>query len=195
MSKPLPHPFKWYIPKNARALIIGTFPPLETWWAFQFFYPNPRNLFWKIITGIAGKEISNSGPTAVADRKKTLDQLGIGITDMGGMIRRLEDNSLDENLELIEHTPIFELLDRHRSIKRLVLTSSSGKVSALAWFKLYLMEKGISHVVPKGPKPLRFDIMHDNRVIEVFVLYSPSTRAANRISYDKLLEMYRSALV
>jgi G:T/U-mismatch repair DNA glycosylase len=189
-----PHPFKWYVPENARVLIIGTFPPVESRWGYNFFYPNPRNLFWKIMSDIAGKPISTNKETAVDERKKVLDTLRVGVTDMGGVIRRLADNSLDENLELIEHMPILRILDEYPSINRMILTSSSGKVSALAWFKLYLLEKGISHVVPKGPKPLQFSIVYNGRTLEVFVLFSPSPRASNQISYPKLLEMYRRAI-
>lgn len=188
------HPFKWYVPVGAKALIIGTFPPVESRWAFHFFYPNPRNLFWQLMAAIAGVKLSGNPATAVEERRGMLDKLGVGVTDMGGVIRRLANNSLDENLELIEHMPVFEILDENPGIRRILLTSSSGKVSALAWFRLYLVKHGITHVVPKGPKPLMFEIVYRERPIEVFVMFSPSPRAANRISFENMVETYRSVI-
>lgn len=192
---PEPHPFRWYVPENAGTLIIGTFPPTKNRWGYPFFYPNPRNLFWRMMAAIAGKELNHEAEDPVNERRAILDSLRTGVTDMGGIISRLSGNSLDENLQLIEYMPIFEILSESPGISRIILTSSSGKVSALAWFKLYLLEKGVNHIVPKGPKPLQFEINYNERPIRVFVLFSPSPRAANRISQEKLTEMYRKVIL
>lgn len=189
-----PHPFRWYIPTGATKLIIGTFPPITSRWAFAFFYPNARNLFWKILADVAGMTLSTDMKNAVEERKALLASIATGVTDMGGVICRTAQNSLDENLQLIEYMPILEILETHRSIERIILTSSSGRSSALAWFKLYLAKNGIECVVPKSQKPLRFNVCVHNRNIDVFVLYSPSPRASNRISFPKLADMYREAL-
>ena len=195
MESPLvPHPFRWYTPQRAKALIIGTFPPIESRWGYPFFYPNPRNLFWKIMSDISGLPITGNPETAITERKNILDKLRLGVTDMGGTIRRLANNSLDENLELIEHMPIFQILDENPGISRILLTSSSGKVSALAWFRVYLLQHGVNHVKPTGPRPQIFEINYHGRNIVVHVMFSPSPRAANRISYPKLVEMYRTVL-
>ncbi len=193
-SKHEQHPFKWYVPKNARCLIIGTFPPVMSRWGFKFFYPNPRNLFWKVLADVRGIKLNPDLTNAVSERKKLLNELKTGVTDMGGTINRLSQNSLDENLELIEHMDIFSILGEHPSIERILLTSSSGKVSALAWFKQYLQLKNVAFKIPKGEKPLDFEINYGGRKIKAFVMYSPSPRASNRISYGKLVEMYRKVI-
>lgn len=113
---------------------------------------------------------------------------------MGGVIRRLAPDSKDESLEIIEYMEILHILEEYPSIERIILTSSSGKSSALGWFKGYLEKKEIAHVIPKGAKPLKFQIQFNKRNVDVNVLYSPSRRAANRISFEKLTEMYKNVI-
>lgn len=194
-KKPIPHPFKWYIPDDAETLIIGTFPPVEARWSYEFFYPNINNLFWKVLAKIAGHELSRTSKDLVKDRKEILHALKVGVTDMGGTIIRLQEDSKDESLQIVEYMNIIELIKTHRSIKKIILTSSSGRSSAFGWFKAYLGKNSIAHVVPKGKKPLHFQVVLARRPIDVYILYSPSPRAANRISPDKLIEMYRNVIV
>lgn len=193
-KQPIPHPFKWYIPKNAETLIIGTFPPVNERWSYEFFYPNINNLFWKILSKIAGHELSRSGSNMVQDRKNILHALKVGVTDMGGTIIRLNNDSKDESLQIIEYMDIVKLISTHPSIKRIILTSSSGRSSAFGWFKAYLANNSIVCVVPKGNKPLHFQVTLAGRAIDAYILYSPSPRAANRISLDSLTEMYRKVI-
>lgn len=190
----VPHPFKWYVPENAKTLIIGTFPPVEERWGFSFFYPNLQNLFWKLLSSIAKKELSNDKEKFIAERQAILKQLKVGVTDMGGVIKRLAYDSKDESLEIVEYMEILQILQEHPSIQRIILTSSSGKSSALGWFREYLEKKKIAHVLPKGSKPLHFKIQFNAKDVDVYVLYSPSRRAANRISFDKLTEMYKNVI-
>ncbi|MBL7697772.1 MAG: hypothetical protein JNK79_06420 [Chitinophagaceae bacterium] len=191
----LTHPFKWFVPENATTLIIGTFPPVEKRWGFKFFYPNLQNNFWTILSKIAGTTLSTDKNVMVAERQNILRKLKTGITDMGAVIKRLSPDSKDESLEIVEYMEILHILREHPSLKKIILTSSSGKSSALAWFKGYLEENNIAHVIPKRTKPLQFDIQFKKRTISVHVLYSPSRRAANRISFEKLVEMYKDVIL
>ena len=191
----LVHPFNWFVPENATTLIIGTFPPVEKRWGFEFFYPNLQNNFWTILSKIAGTTLSTDKNVMVTERQHLLKKLKTGITDMGAIIKRLSPDSKDESLEIVKYMEILQILRDHPSVKKIILTSSSGKSSALGWFKGYLEKNNIAHVVPKGIKPLRFDIQFKNRTIEVHVLYSPSRRAANRISFENLVEMYKNVIM
>jgi G:T/U-mismatch repair DNA glycosylase len=186
------HPFKLYTPPDSDILIVGTFPPTRKNWSYDFFYPNKQNLFWKIMAQIAGEDLRHfSGEEAVEERKRILTFLNVAITDMGLKVSRLGESSLDENLTAIEYTDIFEILERNPLIKRILFTSSSGKVSAAQWFSNYLQQKKVIHRFPKGSKPLKSELTYNGRSIELVILYSPSRRAANRISLDNLVEMYR----
>lgn len=194
ISDHVPHPFKWYVPNDAKTLIIGTFPPIEKRWSYAFFYPNIHNNLWKILSSIADLKLSLNKETMIEERQQILHKLKLGVTDMGGVIRRLAPDSKDESLEIIEYMEILHILDEYPSIERIILTSSSGKSSALGWFKSYLEKIKIAHVVPKGTKPLKFQIQFNKRSVDVHVLYSPSRRAANRISFEKLTEMYKNVI-
>lgn len=193
--KPIEHPFKWYVPDNAETLIIGTFPPVEARWSYEFFYPNIQNMFWKILAEIARHELLLTGDNMVNDRKKILHRLKVGVTDMGGSILRLQNDSKDESLKIVEYMNIIHIIERHKTIRKIILTSSSGRSSAFGWFREYLAKNSIVHVVPSGKKPLHFDVVLAGRSIDVYVLYSPSPRAANRISRENLVEMYRSVIM
>ncbi|MDE5997984.1 MAG: uracil-DNA glycosylase family protein, partial [Muribaculaceae bacterium] len=42
------HPFPPFLPKGAKVLMMGTFPPGEHRWSMNFYYPNPINDYWRI---------------------------------------------------------------------------------------------------------------------------------------------------
>lgn len=190
------HPWKWFVPRGAKVLVVGTFPPTKRNWSYDFFYPNKRNLFWPMVARIAGKELQYfSGAEAVNERKKLLIQLKTGITDMGLEITRNQSNSSDDNLEVSAFMDIISILVEHPSIKKIIFTSSSGKSSAAAWFLQYLKTKNIVHKFEKGARPLKSEVFLNGRMISMAILYSPSPRAANRISFDKLVELYADEIL
>ena len=43
------HPFEPFLPKGARILMLGTFPPSEKRWSMKFYYPNYINDMWRIF--------------------------------------------------------------------------------------------------------------------------------------------------
>ena len=47
------HPLKPFLPKGAKYLILGSFPPPKARWCMEFFYPNWTNDFWRIWGYIA----------------------------------------------------------------------------------------------------------------------------------------------
>ncbi len=190
------HPFKFYSPPYCHSLIVGTFPPTKKNWSYEFFYPNKQNLFWGIMAQVAGKVLQHfSADEAVAERKEILAVLNTAITDMGLIVRRTNDSSLDENLHAIEYMDILHLLDQHPLINKIIFTSSSGRTSAARWFSNYLKQKNIIHKFPKGVKPLRSEFVYKGRTITLVILYSPSRRAANRVSLAELTNMYRREIL
>lgn len=190
------HPWNYFIPKGAETLIIGTFPPTRKNWSFDFFYPNKMNLFWGVMSAISGIDLkAYSDMEDVALRKHLLETLKAGITDMGKTILRNNDSSLDENLDIIEYMDIEALLQMHPSIEKIIFTSSSGRTSAAKWFENYLFTKDILFRFPKGKKPLRAEVFLAGRRTELVILYSPSRRAANRITSEELTRLYRDEIV
>ena len=185
------HPWNWYIPGGAGTVVIGTFPPTQRNWSFDFFYPNKNNYFWKLIAKIAGRPLLYvSGEEAVKERKELLNHLGLGVSDMGQIIRRKTDSSLDQNLEIVTYMDIFKLLQDNPSVRKLIFTSSSGKSSAIGWFKEYLFLHGISFKIPRGKRPLRTLVTINDKSLEIVLLYSTSPRAGASVSFETLTELF-----
>jgi len=185
------HPWNWYIPTGAKTVVIGTFPPTQRNWAFDFFYPNKNNYFWKIIAQIAGCHLIHfSGEEAVKERKELLNHLKLGVSDMGQVIRRKTDSSLDQNLEIVRYMNIFKLLQENPSVQKLIFTSSSGKSSAIGWFKDYLSLHRIPFKIPQGKRPLQTTVTVNGKSLEIVLLYSTSPRAGASVSFDALTELF-----
>ena len=185
------HPWNWHIPEKVKTVIIGTFPPMRRNWSFDFFYPNKNNYFWKIMARIAGCSLQYSiGEEAVKERKELLNHLGLGLSDMGQIIRRKTDSSLDQNIEIVAYMDIFRLLDENPSVRKLIFTSSSGKSSAIGWFKNYLSMHNIQINVPKGKRPLRTSVEINGKSLEIVLLYSTSSRAGASVSLEVLTELF-----
>ena len=196
MKKTETHPLKWIIPEGAKTLICGTFPPVRSRWSYEFFYPNKRNHLWPVLAAVAGKTLQHfEGQPAVDERKELLEQLKTGITDMGHTIERLVQNSADENLAIVEFMDIRQLLTDHPTIEKILFTSSSGKVSAVGWFTAYAKQVGWQFKFLKAARPWKAEFLFGGRMIQLRVLYSPSPRAANRISREKLVDLYRNEIL
>lgn len=190
------HPWKWFVPKGSRSLIIGTFPTAKRNWKYDFFYPNTANLFWTVMAKIVGQELVYfSGEKAVNERKNILTKLKLGITDMGMKVFRNDNSSLDERLIPIEYMDILKILGLYPTIEKIILTSSSGTVSATNWFNNYLIEQDLSLKISKGPKPIKNKLYITNKEVQIVTLYSTSRRATNRIKFERLVELYKTEIL
>jgi len=54
-----PHPFKPIFDKNSKILILGSFPSVVSR-KFGFYYANPQNRFWRVLTGILNAPLPTS---------------------------------------------------------------------------------------------------------------------------------------
>jgi len=147
------------------------------------------------MSRIAGRPLQYfSGEEAVEERRNILDQLGIGVSDMGKIVRRKSGNSSDENLEIVEYMDIFRILEENPSIRKIIFTSSSGKSSAIGWFKSYLALHGIVFQIPKGKRPLQTVVRIAGEELGIILLYSTSARAGATISLESLTELFKGLL-
>jgi len=53
------HPFKPIFDKNSKILILGSFPSVVSR-KFGFYYANPQNRFWRVLTGILNAPLPES---------------------------------------------------------------------------------------------------------------------------------------
>lgn len=196
MSSSELHPWNWYVPQDAKCVIVGTFPPTVHRRSFDFFYPNRNNFFWPMMAHIAGCELQSfSGEEAVTERKALLALLQVGVADMGKEIeRKKEHDSSDANLLIIRYMPILRMLEEHPSIHTLIFTSSTGKASAFRWFQAYLAENGMECASPQGPRPVYREWSWAGKVYRLVFLYSTSPRIRATISVPALTELFRKEI-
>ncbi len=117
------HPFKAFIPENARIIILGTFPGRDVTHKQltedDWFYGTKRNQFWKIISGVYEIELSSK-----KDKQDLLNKHGIGIADLFLKVKRTGNNNTDSNLEVIEfNDKELKSVLENSNIKKLFFTS------------------------------------------------------------------------
>ena len=111
------HPLDPFLPKNARLLMLGSFPPQQKRWCMDFFYPNRTNMMWEIFGevffGDSQRLVDVENKTfRLVDIQALLNEKGIAIFDTATAVRRLSGNASDKDLQIVEKTDIPALLER-----------------------------------------------------------------------------------
>lgn len=191
------HDWSPHIPPDAKTLLLGTFPTREeNRNSYEFYYPNIKNPFWKILSELRDETLQHfKGNEAIIERQRVLDSLKLGITDIGYRVYRQKNSSLDQNLFPIEFTNVLQILDDHPTITKILITSSSGGQSVYSWFATYLKINDIELMKPKEKRnPKYCNFKHQGKRIDVSIISSTSTTAYNR-NKEKIIEMYREELL
>lgn len=109
------HPFEPFLPRNAKILMLGSFPPPEKRWAMKFYYPNKTNDMWRIMGLVffndKNKFITREGYDSEAIKSFAANK-GIAMYDAAVKVIRQKGNASDKFLEIIEPINLFEILDR-----------------------------------------------------------------------------------
>ena len=105
------HPLEPFLPKDARILMLGSFPPKQDKWSMEFFYPNWINDMWRIYGLIFFNDKEHFVAEGADSRKeKRFDRdrcagfaasAGIAMYDTAYEVRRLKDNASDKFLEVV----------------------------------------------------------------------------------------------
>lgn len=109
------HPFEAWVPRGAKVLIMGTFPPQAKRWSMKFYYPNRTNDFWYMMgllffddkTALLRPGLKDFDLDKIKD---LLTAKGIAMSDTGHRIRRLAGNASDKYLEIVEPVDLNALL-------------------------------------------------------------------------------------
>ena len=100
------HPLKPFLPKGAKNLMLGSFPPPMKRWKMPFYYPNFQNDMWRIM----GIVFFNDPLHFIDAEKKCFKQdeiidfltvKGIAIYDSAVEIERGNNDASDANLQVI----------------------------------------------------------------------------------------------
>ena len=188
------HPFGVFAPPNVQCLVLGSFPTRAANWRFNWFYPGRANFFWRMLSEIYGRKfIHITGDDAAAERRILCEEKGIGISDViYRCTRKVATSSKDSDLEVIEKMNVLKILREHKTINTVILTGSSGLVSAHKLFYEHLSEHKIAYVVNDTKPPINGHFKLEGRTIEVHSLYS--TSGINIGRYAEAKEQYRKYL-
>lgn len=109
------HPFEPFLPKNARLLMLGTFPPAPKRWCMEWYYPNFMNDMWRIMGlcffGDKNHFVKLGEKTWRLDELKAfLAEKGIAIFDTCLKIRRTKGTASDKDLEVVEEADLDGML-------------------------------------------------------------------------------------
>lgn len=101
------HPIEPWLPRNARLLMCGTFPPQRKRWSMDFYYPNFINDMWRIFGIVFERDrdyfVDRQNRTFRLDAiKDMLLRCGIALSDTGRGVIREAGNASDKHLRIIE---------------------------------------------------------------------------------------------
>lgn len=208
------HPLEPFLPRNAKVLFLGSFPPPKARWSIEFFYPNWINDFWRIMGvihfGDKGyfEETPNplkggyeDAPNAIKafDKERIVafcKEKGIALFDTARVVRRLKDNADDNFLEIVEGTDVFALLEQMPECRTIVTTGGKASEELQAYFESHGLKVEIPRVgesiVIDDNDTLRYD--NDNQIltkVSIRWFRMPSSSRAYPMKLEQKAEYYR----
>ncbi|MCH5175663.1 MAG: uracil-DNA glycosylase family protein [Prevotellaceae bacterium] len=182
------HPLIPFLPKNAKVLFLGSFPPQRKRWCMDFYYPNFINDHWRI----EGQIFFNDRNYFVdSDNKRfKIDEIiafcqdkGIAFYDTASAVRRLQDNASDKYLEVVQSTDIHALLSQLPTCRAIVTTGEKATETICQHMHIQQSSKVNSHVhIPNAR----------NAQGQQIILYRlPSSSRAYPLAFDKKVASYQ----
>ena len=157
MSNILIHPFEPVIFKTSEILILGTFPSIKSF-ENNFYYSHPQNQFWKILATIYNEAI----PKTIDQKISFLKKHKIALWDVVCECIRKQENSRDDNLEIIKPCDIEKLLKKYPNIKKIAVTSRTAEKILKKHFSLLTLHFPLIYL--PSPSPLNARIKFDQKV-------------------------------
>ena len=125
------HPLAPFTPKNAKLLMLGSFPPPQTRWKMNFYYPNFQNDMWKIFglcffqnkdyfLDVANKQFHEQ------KIRDFLNDIGIAIFDTAYQVKRLQANASDKFLEIVTVSDLNQLLEKMPDCRHIMTTGDKA---------------------------------------------------------------------
>lgn len=130
------HPLGFFLPKQTKLLMLGSFPPPMQRWSMNFYYPNIQNDMWRILGLLfyTDKEYFLESKKAFSEdkAKKFCLEMGIGIGDTAVEIIRLKNNASDNFLQVIKPINPEEVLSQIPECKAIVVTGQKAMDTILS---------------------------------------------------------------
>lgn len=181
------HPFKPFLPRNAKLLMLGSFPPQPKRWSIVFYYPNFGNDMWRIM----GLLFFNDKNRFILSGQKKFDKerivdfcekAGIAMYDTACEVIRLKDNASDKFLEVTKATDVEALLRKIPECKAIVTTGQKATDVLTGHFRC---------VEPPMGGFSEFDVLIDGTARHLRLYRMPSSSRAYPLALEKKAEAYR----
>lgn len=133
------HPWKPFLPGNARILMLGSFPPPASRWSMDFYYPNLQNDMWRLMGMIffANKEYfltENKKAFHLERIKNFLNEKGIALFDVALEVRRNRQNASDQYLEIVTPLNVEEIMMQLPSCVAIATTGQKATDTLVSLF-------------------------------------------------------------
>lgn len=179
------HPLEPFLPRNAKILMLGSFPPPRNRWCMDFFYPNYINDMWRIMGIVFFNDKDHFCITSEKrfDKEKIIDfcnNQGIAIFDTATAVIRQKENASDKFLEIVERTDIDAILNKIPDCHTIVTTGEKASQTLSEIFDCETPKVG-TFIEIKNPKVLRFYRM-------------PSSSRAYPMKIEKKAEFYEAMM-
>lgn len=128
---------KPFLPKNAKVLMLGSFPPKRERWSMDFFYPNLQNDMWRIFGLIffGNKDyfLTDNKKAFCAERIRLfLAEKGVALGDTAKEVIRHKDNASDKFLEVVESVDLEYMLNQLPDCRAVITTGQKATDTLLA---------------------------------------------------------------
>lgn len=180
------HPLTPFLPKDAKLLMLGSFPPQKKRWSMEFYYPNLNNDMWRVMGLIFFDDKNYFVDTAHKTFRKEriidfLTDKGIALFDTATVVRRLKDNAADQFLEIVEATDIRKLLQQLPDCKALAVTGQKAMDTLLLQIQV---------AEPQVSKNVEFTF--ESRILKLYRM--PSTSRAYPLKLEQKVAAYKEMM-
>lgn len=179
------HPLAPFLPSNAKLLMLGSFPPPQSRWKMDFYYPNYQNDMWRIFGLIFFEDKDYFLDLLNKNFKEQLirdflTQIGVGIFDTAYQVKRLQGNASDKFLEIVTPTDLSKLLEQI-PLCHTIMTTGDKATDTL-----------MQHFPEQVAKPMIGQSVQVNYMDRELSLYRlPSSSRAYPLALEKKANAYR----
>lgn len=180
------HPLKPFLPKNAKILMLGSFPPPKARWSMEFFYPNWINDMWRLMGHIFYNdrhhfELKGEKRFCKESIEAFCNEKGIALYDTACEVVRLKENASDKFLEVVTPTDICALLEQIPHCTAIVTTGEKATDVVTATFGCEKPAVGNMTIITTNNRTLHFWRM-------------PSSSRAYPLALEKKAQHYQTML-
>ncbi|MGM9817485.1 MAG: uracil-DNA glycosylase family protein [Paludibacteraceae bacterium] len=179
------HPLPFFLPQNAKFLMLGSFPPQQKRWSMAFFYPNFQNDMWRIFGYLFFGDKNHFVDVPAKKFRETairefLAEKGIALGDTATEVVRLKENASDKFLQIVKTIDLIDVFRQIPQCEAIVVTGQKALETILSL---------LDH--PTEPKIGDYIEVHfQQRKIRLYRM--PSSSRAYPLSLDKKAEYYKA---